>query len=343
MQGVGGGGYVAGRFFLSYEFMSIALGGGYVGVTTDAGISTDATSITPDWALISPGHIDKYALENLASVSLNDSAYMGKAAIKSMFGQLPKYSYFSGCSQGGRQGYMLAQRYPEAYDGIAASAPAINWNELAVGADWPHFQMNIRRIYPRNCEMIEILSETMRACDHLDGVIDGIISDPDSCHFNPFTVVGKSFNCSETGLVMKISKDAATIVSDTWSGPHEENGKPLWYGLLRGAAVAGGTQTIGDSTCTENGTCTATPNYLAVNWIIYWIKKNPAFDPTSLTFDQYIKVFKQGVAEYQSIIGTNNPDLSHFKSRGGKLISYHGLVRFLISCSNFIKANICKG
>lgn len=335
MQGVGGGGYVAGRFFLSYEFMAIALAGGYVGVTTDAGISTDGTAITQPWAFSSPGKINLYALEDLAYVSLNDSAYIGKAVIESLYGSLPKYSYWSGCSQGGRQGYMLAQRFPDAYDGIAASAPAINWNEFILGDQWPHLQMELLGIYPRNCEMVEIVNHAVAACDPLDGVIDGVISDDDICFFDPFSVVGISFNCSDTGLIMQISKGAATIVNQTWAGPHDAKGNFLWYGPRRGAAIAAGglgTETIASTTCTDDGNCTAARNYLSEDWISQWLEKDPNFDTTTLTLDQYVKYFKQGLSEYGRIIETANPDLSKFKARGGKLLGYHGTVRF---CPNF--------
>ena len=330
MQGVGGGGYVAGRFFLSYEFMAIALADGYVGVTTDAGISTDGTAITEPWAFSSPGQINLYALEDLAYVSLNDSAYIGKSVIKSLYGSPPKFSYFSGCSQGGRQGYALAQRYPDAYDGIAASAPAINWNEFVLSDQWPHLQMEVLGMYPRNCEMVEIVNQAIAACDGLDGVIDGVVSDVDNCSFDPFTVVGRYFNCSDTGHVMQLSTSAATIVNQTWAGPSDAKGHSLWYGPLRGAALAAGglgTETIADTTCAANGSCTPSPNYLATDWIAYWLEKDPNFDAGTITLDQYANYFREGLAEYGSIIETNSPDLSKFKARGGKLIGYHGLVR----------------
>ena len=75
---------------------------------------------------MSPGNVNQYLLLDFASVALNDMTVLGKTVTKSYYGIPPKYSYWNGCSTGGRQGLMMAQQYPEQYDGILAACPAIN-------------------------------------------------------------------------------------------------------------------------------------------------------------------------------------------------------------------------
>jgi hypothetical protein len=93
---------------------------------------------------------------------------------------------------------MLAQRYPEAYDGIHACAPAINWNQFFMSTFWPQLIMQELDYFPYPCEMNAALAEAIEACDGLDGIIDGIISNEGACDFDPMDVVGKSFNRSDT-------------------------------------------------------------------------------------------------------------------------------------------------
>jgi feruloyl esterase len=218
LQAVGGGGWQAGLYTPSLMGMTAAVGEGYSTISTDAGLGSHV--YPKDWALLSPGNVNLYLLQNLASVSLNDMAVIGKAVSTSFYGQPPRYSYFSGCSQGGRQGMMLAQRYPDAFDGIAASAPAINWSSFVMSDFWPTLIMRMLGEYPPACEFDAITDAVLDACDGLDGIADGIITNVDACHFNPMSVVGKNINCSTIdGAPRSMSAAAATIMHAAVSCP----------------------------------------------------------------------------------------------------------------------------
>ena len=94
-------------------------------------------------------------------------ARLGKAITESYYGKKPEYSYWTGCSTGGRQGLMMAQRYPELYDGILALAPAINWNSMVPSLYWPQQVMNRLGVYPPQCELSAYTKAAVASCDEL--------------------------------------------------------------------------------------------------------------------------------------------------------------------------------
>ena len=109
--------------------LSPALALGYAGANTDAGHTFFGDPMTAalsaeNWALTSPGNVNWVLLQDFASIALDDMTNLAKAVVEKFYGKAPKYSYWNGCSTGGRQGLMQAQRYPKNYDGILAAAPA---------------------------------------------------------------------------------------------------------------------------------------------------------------------------------------------------------------------------
>ncbi|KAJ5588575.1 feruloyl esterase [Penicillium hordei] len=154
-----------------------------------------------------------------------------KSLVGSLYGRDPKYSYWSGCSQGGRQGLMLAQRYSNAYDGIAASASAFLWIEPASSSHDPVLEgWTGASSAPLACELDFITAQVIAECDPKDGVVDGVISDMDSCNFDALSSVNKTFHCSSSNKIMPISKIAALVANAAWSGPRTADGEFLWYG-----------------------------------------------------------------------------------------------------------------
>jgi feruloyl esterase len=322
MQAIGGGGWIAGMSFLSYIGMAGAVAEGYAAITTDGGHTSDNPE---DWALLSPGNVNLYTLQNFASVSLNDLAIIGKSLVKSFYGAPPKFSYWSGCSQGGRQGYMLAQRYPKAFDGIAASAPAINWAQQFVADFWPQQVMNELQQYPHPCELEAITAAAIKACDGNDGIIDGLISDPDSCQFDPYKIANTTVKCSKTGTSMQVSHAAATVAKAAWAGPQTSNGTFLWYGPGYDAALTGNTS-LATTECDANGRCVGKPVGITTDWMRLFVRKDPSFNVSNMTRAEFEEIFHASTQQFSSIVGTSDPNLDGFHDAGGKMLSYHGLV-----------------
>lgn len=323
MQGIGGGGYGAGVYDTVFQGMYASVGDGFATVSNDAGLTQPdgIVNVTnPAWALTSVGNVNLYSLQNFGSVSLNDGAVIAKSIIQNYYGQPTRFSYWVGCSGGGRQAMMLAQEYPDAYNGIIAGSPAINWAQFFVSDYYPSFITNQIGQNPPACEFDAIVAAAISACDGDDGIIDGVISSPELCTFDSRSVVGMTFNCSTTGLNQTISAAAATIAMAAWTGPKDTKNSSLWFGINKDSMLT-----------TVNGV--AGPNHFPSpeQWVKRFIYKDENADLSNMTTKDFTNVFHTSVQQYDSIIGTRDPNLDEFRDQGGKLISFHGMVCFCLS------------
>jgi hypothetical protein len=138
--------------------------------------------------------------------------------------------------------------------------------------------------------------------------------------------VGQSFNCAESGANGTISSEAATVALAAWTGPRTTDGKFLWYGVSKDASFSGLTNT----NC-STGTCVGQPFSIGSSWITHFVQKDPSFDITRMSYRQYDSIFRQSVNQFESIIGTSDPDLTDFRAAGGKMIIWHGLADELVA------------
>ncbi|KAH9870622.1 hypothetical protein IAQ61_006099 [Plenodomus lingam] len=322
LHAVGGGGWVAGLHPIIDDRMYAALADGYATMTTDGGVPS--TNVADDWALKSPGNVDINTLQNFASVSIHDSTLAAKSITESFYGKAPAYSYFSGCSQGGRQGIMAAQRYPDLFNGIAAAAPAIYYPQLFVTAYFPQQVMNEMGAYPYPCELDAMTKAAIKTCDADDGKVDGLVADPDSCRFDPFSLVGQEIECADLGSRIQISETAAKVAEAAWNGSRATDDSFLWftYGHETNLTAA---SCPAETSCSGKGACVPKPREMWTDWIRLFVKKDASFNSATMSRKDYDDVFTQGVQEFDSIIGTSNPDLTAFRDAGGKMITYHGM------------------
>ncbi|KAF2019236.1 putative feruloyl esterase [Aaosphaeria arxii CBS 175.79] len=327
IQAVGGGGYIAGLFDYMFIAMDAALAEGYAAYSTNAGIySTDINGgDAHKWFLPPPSPPSSsgpnyHALEDFAYRSLGDMTTLGAQIVRSYYGRNAAYAYFSGCSNGGRQAIQLATRWPDAYDGIAACAPGLFWDEQ-VEYLWGHALMVESGAAPFPCELDALTKLAIEACDMLDGVQDGVLQDPGSCTFDPWNVLGHIVNCSDASgnHTTTISETAVRIADGVWNDNHRPSG--LTY-RQHSAGYESSLQFAGHTSCT-NGTCFPDPNPLTLNWLRTFVIKDPKWSPANLTMRELEVLRKQSVDEFAGIIG-NKYDLSAFAKRGGKMITYQG-------------------
>ena len=308
-QATGGSAYLAGD--LDGIFGAPLIQGvkaGYATAATDAGVGGNPLDVS-GWALTASGEVNKPLLHNFASRSLHDLAVVGKSVTAAFYGRAVDNSYWNGCSTGGRQGYELAQDYPKDFQGILAKAPAVNWDRFAVATLWSQAVFHEKNVKPSQCELAAFTAAAVKACDRLDGVKNGIIDDPQKCHFDARRLIGTKIVCD--GKEITISKAVAQAIRKVWAGPVSRKGEKLWYGPNKGADLA---------PLASPGA----PFFVADSWVRYFVKQDPTFDTTKLTYAQFERIFRQSQKKYNRIIGTDDPDLSAFARAGGKLLSWHG-------------------
>jgi len=316
-QGLGGGGYTAGIF----SSLAPAAAQGYSCVTTDSGHTTNSGADATPWALVSEGNVNQYLLLDFAHRSYHDMTVLGKAITRSFYGKSPAYSYFSGCSTGGRQGLVEAQRYPDDYDGILANAPAVQWNDFTPAQQWPYTVMNNEGYAPSQCEFSAVVAATIAACDADDGLVDNIISAPALCTFNLQSLVGKNYTCNTDHAQRTFSQTLVNVVTKIMQGPVTPQGEWLWYGITPGTNFS----SLAPTTTSSNGTASAQPFLISDSWYRDFLFRDMSYNTSSITYEQFAQLFSHGHQDYDSTMGSASPDLSAFRARGGKMITWQGL------------------
>jgi feruloyl esterase len=170
---------------IDYHLLGFAVLQGYASAGTDTGHA--ASGVDASWAL---GHPEKTV--DFAYRAIHEMTVVGKATVKAFYGEGAKHSYFVGCSNGGRQALMEAQRYPEDYDGIIAGAPANYWTHLLASSIWDMQATTLDAAsYIPSSKVPAIAHAVLAACDAKGGAKDGILNDPRRCHFDPATMLCK--------------------------------------------------------------------------------------------------------------------------------------------------------
>ena len=224
----------------------------------------------------------------------------------------------------------VVQHYPDAFNGIVVGAPGMNLALIISNMFWPQQFMNEQNDYPPGCETDAILHAAISACDDLDQVPDGIVSDPDACldKFDPFEYVGTEITCWN-GEKATVSESAAAVIDAAWKGITGLSGKPMYHGFAPGTNLTDGGMAgpgLLGTECSAAGECHGVPNPLGPLWLSIFGAKDPDFEVGNLTRGEYLNLVRLSVEEQSSFFGTDSVDLSLFQEAGAKLISWHGLV-----------------
>lgn len=303
-QGAGNGGFAGS---INYDQMGAAVSHGYATASTDTG--HQGTAIDAAWALAHPEKIVDFAHRAIHQMTVN-----AKLIVRTFYGVDPARSYFSSCSNGGRQALMEAQRYPEDYDGIIAGAPANYWTHLLADAVWDLLALlGEKDAYIPASKLPAIQAAALAACDSLDGVKDGVIENPSRCRFNPSVL-----QCAGAETDKCLTVPQVVALKKLYAGGHTSRGDQVFPGYEPGGeAERGGWEPWITGTAPERSLMFS----FGTQFFKYMLFNNAAWDYHTFDVDRDTKAADQKMAP---ILNATDPDLSRFNERGGKLILYHG-------------------
>jgi Tannase and feruloyl esterase len=295
-QAVGQGGLAG---FIPYAELAEALAVGYAAAGTDTGhVGGNADFM--------PAHPEK--LVDFAHRSIHEMAVVGKAVINGYYGNQPTWSYFNGCSGGGRHGLTSAQRYPDDFHGIVAGAST--WNQARLDAARIAVNLTVNRTAESRIPASKypmIHQAVVEACDALDGVKDGVLENPTKCTFDYAKLTCKGADGPDCLTVPQVesAKVLTSPLKDPATGAIIFEGAHLWPGSELEWATLGGPDPLANS----------------VARVRNFHLKDPAFEFRLANAPADIE---RATHMDEGLVASNNYNLKPFLDRGGKLLMYHG-------------------
>jgi feruloyl esterase len=300
--GVGNGGFAGS---IGYTGLAGAVLTGAAGGGTDTGHTGGAGDAA--WAL---GHPEK--IVDFGWRGVHVMTELSKAVVHAFYSASAQHSYFSSCSDGGREALMEAQRFPADYDGILAGAPAYNWTSLV-----SHSALLAKELdssaesYLPARKIPAISAAVLKACQKDEP--GAFLADPQACHFSPDTMI---CNGAETDTCLTPAQAAS--LKAIYASASLKDGTFMYHGQLPGGELGGGGWSVWITGAVRGASADAG---LSQGYFRDMVYSNPKWDPMSFDLDRELKAAEAASA---AALDAVNPDLSAFKARGGKLILYHG-------------------
>lgn len=298
-----------------------ALARGFAVASTDGG-HRSASMLDAHFGLDQQARID-YAYNAVAQTTS-----IAKALIARFYGHAPQRSYFVGCSNGGRQGMMVAERMPLAFDGVVAGDPTFRLTRTNMDQVWN--EIVLARAAPKDAQGRPILSRALsegdlrlvsnavlKQCDALDGLADGMINDYRACHFDPAVLTCRGAKTSRC-----LTSAQVTALEALMSGPHDSHGRALYAAFPYDAGIADPAFYHMHFGTSANGALNSADATLGFDSLRYFsmTPPDPSFDPMKFDFDRD----PVRLLETAKIEDADSVYLESF-ARHGKLILYHGL------------------
>ena len=295
--GLGGGGF--GGVIRDPQFAD-GLAKGYASAQTDIGHKETKGPLDASWAMKAKGVPDTDTVTDYAWRSVKLMTSVGKELVEKFYGDKPKLSYWNGCSTGGRQGLVFAQRYPEEYDGIIAGAPVYT-ARLQLGGVVRTNELLKRPGSEFTKEALPVINNAVLGqCDAQDGLKDGYLTDPTKCKFDPSKLAcqpGQTQGCL--------------------SEPQAEAVKTIY----KGSGVYPGTMPGGEMDWADRY-AKIEHRSIGADMAKYMVFLDPNYDPKTFMSDKDLEAWDTAPVSVEGNAG--NPEINAFIKRGGKLLLWHG-------------------
>jgi feruloyl esterase len=275
------------------------------GVMRGYGVASTDTGHTGSDASFALGHPEK--LLDFGYRSVHETAVTAKVVLEAFYGAKPRFSYFEGCSGGGRQAFMEAQRFPEDFDAMVAGAPGYDrTNSFFQMVMLAQATLKDPASFIPSTKYPALHRAALAACDEKDGAADGLISDPLRCSFDPAVIACKGDDgpdCLTAPQVVAAKRIYAPVV-------HPRTGEQIFPGLepgseLRWAATSGGPK----------------PLQVADDLFKFVVFQDPQWDFRTLDIEKHLELARKVDG---GTLSPRSADIGRFVARGGKLLMYHG-------------------
>jgi tannase len=283
-----------------------------------------------DTVLYANGSMNYDALYAFSHVAIHEMTVLGQQLAKTFYSADKIYSYYQGCSEGGRDGFSQLQKYGTQFAGAPVGAPAMRMalqqviHLFSALADLTH------DYFPSTCELTRINNDTIAACELLDGKQDGVVSRTDLCRlrYNATPSIGNTYSCAASsgdaspaanGIV---SAEAAALVHDLWAGLFNSQGEQAYIMFQPSSDFGDAATSYNNAT----GAYEAQVRGVGVQWVNYFLQEviSADLDLSNATYDTLVDWILQGMREYADTPQTDWPDLSAVRDNGGKILHYHG-------------------
>ncbi|PWY91632.1 tannase and feruloyl esterase [Aspergillus sclerotioniger CBS 115572] len=324
---------------------------GAVAGTTDGGFGGFENGSDDVW-LLANGTLNYDTMFMFGYQAIHELTVLGKELTKRFYNTSSIYSYYQGCSEGGRDGWSQIQRFAEDFDGAVTGAPGFRFTFQQMQHLRSPVVEQTLNYYPPPCELEKIVNETIKACDALDGKQDGVVSRTDLCklYFDANSTIGQHYSCGASSLTTykrsetyqlpaqngTVSAKGVAVAKEILRRMHDLSGNQVYVPYQPSAAFSD-AETHYDYD-TDSWTLDITESNS--EWVEKYINElNGTEMPTlrNVTYDDLKEWIRVGWQKYGDVLQSTYPDLTPFHQAGGKVLHYHGESDYTVPTASSVR------